>query len=261
MTRTGAVSLVLLVALALVPEATAKGPVTLQICGTADCRKLHTSDHGRLVHGVFDLVDSFDFARWPPPAPYYELRFKEDSVRSWLGNGPMFLVLRHDALGIGGEWRRVPRRLSASLEGATRGLRPFAPPRLTKVVVDGARAPDPGPYSALLRRLPSTEEGWSPRRVSIAFHSGRVTPWTDPALPLDYYPRDRVLHRETEWLAVSPALAATIERDARLAPRVTGRERPLPWADLAAPGVAALVGSAAAALAVRRARRSRPAPA
>ena len=259
MRRRAAISLVTLAALALAPAAAAKEPVTLEICGESACTKFPERRHERLVRGVFAVVDTFAFAPPPTPAAYYELGFKEKWVRDWLGTEPMLFVPSRGAMYVGGEWRQVRPPVARRLDAATRRLAPWPRPRVTAVVVDGRRAPDPAPYEALLRALPAIDFGWSPRRVPIVLRSHRVTPWTDPARPIDYYPEDRAIHREGEWLRVPGDLARVIERDAGLVRHRRESTPPFPWPDLAAAGGAALVAFVIAAARVRRARRASPA--
>jgi len=195
--------------------AAAKGPVTVKVCGKDDCNTIRddfTDPHG--PGGTLVNTDSLDFAAAPAPNAYYTLEIGGD----WMDRQLSYFVPDAGVLRVGSNWLALRDKDVASMRAATRGLAPFPPPQLTRALVDGRPAANAAPYFALLGTLPAAD--YPPplaRKVEIVLGADRPNPWTDVRRPLEYYPRQNLVHRQVEWLSVPPRLAAVIERDAGVA--------------------------------------------
>jgi hypothetical protein len=209
------IAIVLTALLALASPVSAKGPVTVKICGRDDCVTVKddfTDPHG--PGGTLVNTDSLDFTASPPPGPYYSVEMPD----YWIDRDTSYFVPASGTLRVGSNWLALTDGDLASLRALTRTLAPFPPPRLTRAVVDGRSAANAAPYAALLGTLPPAD--YPPpftRRIEIVLRSDRPSPWTDVRRPLEYYPSRNLLHRQVEWLSVPPRLAAVIERDAGVA--------------------------------------------
>jgi hypothetical protein len=262
--RAALVVIVVAAVLALAPTAWAKGPIDLEICGASDCRTFHDRTHWRLVTGVLDLYGAFSFARTAEPAPYYELRIEGPGMEEWLGEDrAMYFVPSRGVVRTPSTWIKPRPALLRSLRAAVRGLRPWPRPELTRVTVNG-RSADAASYEFLLGYLPVAEpapELGDPVEIRVFFE--RMTAWTTARRSIQYFPTQRILHRDTEWFGLPGDAARRLEADAGLVPpparpRAGGSD----GATLLAAAVAAtLAALAAAAVGLRRARRPRAASA
>lgn len=200
--------------LALASPVSAKGPVTVKICGRDDCVTVKddfTDPHG--PGGTLVNTDALDFAASPPPGPYYSVEMPD----YWIERDTSYFVPASGTLRVGSNWLALTDEDLASLRSVTGDLAPFPPPRLTRAIVDGRSAANAAPYLALLGTLPPVD--YPPplaRKIEIVLRADRPNPWTDVRRPLEYYPSRNLLHRQVEWLSVPPRLAAAIERDAGL---------------------------------------------
>jgi hypothetical protein len=201
--------------LALASPMSAKGPVTVKICGRDDCVTVKddfTHPHG--PGGTLVNTDSLHFAPSPPPGPYYSVEMPD----YWIDRDTSYFVPSSGTLRVGSNWLALAEKDLASLRSVTGDLAPFPPPRLTRAIVDGRSAANAAPYLALLGSLPPAD--YPPplaRKIEIVLRADRPNPWTDVRRPLEYYPSRNLLHRQVEWLSVPPRLAAAIERDAGVA--------------------------------------------
>jgi hypothetical protein len=206
-------------ALALPSLAAAKGPVALEVCGASSCETFRWTQraddpHADLVLGVLNH-DVLEFASAPKPAPYYGLELQADWLENVVMERKLFYVPTASVLRAGTNWLEVDEELDAALQAATQRLAPWPRPTLTRVLVNGRRAPIPQAYEALLGELPPGQAAPTlGRQIEIVLRADRASPWTSVPRPLDYYPRVNLLHRYVEWFKVPPALAAVIERDA-----------------------------------------------
>ncbi len=162
------------VALALAPQALAKGPLVL--CGVSACASLGT--------------EADPSVRWWPdayvthvpravPAPFLKLRFSRygDALGYWV---PSAGLLRLSPSESPARWVQPSPEESALLMQATSGLRPFAAPNRVGVLVDFQ--PVERGSSTYLRLFttgvpvatPVGAKGW------LEIHMGGAeTPWTD----------------------------------------------------------------------------------
>jgi len=250
--------------LVLAPPAAAKGPLELEVCGASECRTFTDRTRWRLVTGVLDLYGAFSFASTPPPAPYYELKVNGPGMGEWLGNDrTIYFVPSRAVTRTPSSWIKLGPALVRALRRAVDGLRPWPQPDLARVTVDG-RTVELAGYSALLGDLPAAEpapELGDAVETRVSFE--RRTPWTTTRRSLQYFPAQRILHRDTAWFRPPAEVVRRIEADAGLTPR---RAAPPPsgadGSPLLAAGLAAtLAALAAAAVALRRARRPRAASA
>src|SRR5919106_3767954 len=87
----------------LVPAspATAKGPVTVKICGQDDCVivKDDFTDAPYAGNGLVNS-DSLDFGDAPPPSSYYSLELKAD----WMEQDTSYFVPASGVLRVGSNW-------------------------------------------------------------------------------------------------------------------------------------------------------------
>jgi hypothetical protein len=213
------IATILTALLAVASPVSAKGPVTVKICGRDDCVTVKddfTDPHG--PGGTLVNTDSLDFAASPAPGPYFSLQLKG----YWTDRGTFYFVPENGALRLGSNWLALADKDVTALRAVTRDLAPFPPPQLTRAVVDGRAAANAAPYAALLGTLPPADyPPPSARKIEIVLRADRPNPWTDVRRPLEYYPSRNLLHRQVEWLSVPPRLAAVIERDAGAPARPT----------------------------------------
>jgi hypothetical protein len=243
-----------LAAFVVASPAGAKGPVTVEICGQDDCTTVR--DNFADPHGPASGIlgsDSLEFADSPPPGPYYTVAVEA----AWMERDTAYFVPGVGVLRVGSNWLALSGADAAGLRAAIGNLAPFPSPRLTRATVDGRRAADAAPYFELLGTLPPAD--YPPplaRAVQIVLRADRPNPWTDVRRPFDYYPRQKLLHRQTEWLRVPSGLAAVIERDGRLvAPPTDSRSN---WPSYLAVTLLSLGLLAVVAHNLRARRRIRP---
>jgi hypothetical protein len=128
----------LAVALALVPAAAAKEPVTGNVCGAGGCTTI--SEPGT-VYQALRWAGVFEVVRAPRPARFYTLTFSApgpEGFRWPLVYVPSRRVLRVDdrqatppeyGRPVAPYWRTLTRRQLRVLATVTRGLQPFPPSR------------------------------------------------------------------------------------------------------------------------------------
>ena len=256
---TSALALAAAAAVLLVAPATAKGPLAVEICGASDCRVFRWSmqerRHDALVRTVMNLDQGFSFAPAPSGAAYYEIRVRAEWIER---DRPYVYAPRQRLVAVGANWLRPRPDEAATVARAARGMRPWPAPRLAAVRVAGREADDPQAYAALLAALPPGDPPPpSARAVEISLAGDRVTPWSDPARPIRFFPGHDVVRRAGEWRRVPPALARTIAADGGLVPdeRVRPRGGTASSGDIAAP-LAVLAAAALFVLTLGR-RRSR----
>jgi hypothetical protein len=260
-----ALTLVLaLSALALAPGAVAKGPFTLEVCGSSACERVPSESGDAALFGLLDIefnVPLDALVSQPPLAPYYDVRFEAD----WVPREVSFFVPSAGVLQTGANWVLLDADGLATLERLTRGLEPWPQPALERVRVDGREAADAAPYEDLFGLLAPADWPAEPGEpVAIEPDFGRATPWTGSRLR--YFPRDGLLWRNDEILRAPEELAQAIRRDAGLAdgpaPAVTAPATPadadgssFPWELILAVAAGAGLLAGAALVAVRIGRR------
>ena len=252
-------------ALVLAPPAAAKGPLSLEICGAGECRRFADRTHWRLVTGVLDLYGAFRFARTSPPARYYELKVNGPGLGEWLGEDrTIYFVPSRAVARTPSSWIKPGPALVRSLRRAVDGLPPWPRPELTAVTVNG-RLTEAAPYERLLGDLPVADPGPAlGDAVEIRVSFERRTPWTTTRRALQYFPAQRILHRDTAWFRPPAEVARQVEVDAGLTPRRTAPPTPNGpdgTALVVVIAFAATLAALAAAVALRRARRPRAASA
>lgn len=242
--------------LLLVSPAAAKGPLSVELCGLSGCASAfaYPSPHAAPLDGLVDW-SRLDLAPLPAPGPYYEIRRKAD----WIQDAePWFYVQGAGAIQIGRSWLRLDKETAARLRAVARRVEPWSWTGFSDVRLRGRRAAEPLLYEALLGHLPRAE---SPAPGSAHFPllartrmkrpEHQLSPWTDGRTELDWYPTQRVLYRDGEWLRVPEWLQRRMRIDAGLVARSPEPETAVPWG-LVAGSVAGCALAVAFALALAR---------
>ena len=193
-------------ALVLVPQAAAKGPVS--VCGQSGCAPVGTEGASIAWWGGAYASHVAPAA----PAPFFALRFGDvyqDPVAYWVPSAGVLRVVSASGPAV---WVRPSAEDVAALEQATASLQPFAPPQTARVAVDG-RPVRHGRQTYM--RLFTTgapvliavgAKGWLP----IDFHGGE-TPWTDAYAWMWISKAHAYLkHPDGDVLRISPSLAGRI---------------------------------------------------
>jgi hypothetical protein len=151
------------------------------------------------------------------PAPYYRVRLVGDrsSIALWYVPGEAKLTLLpfgYDTFAwttVAGSWRET-------LDALARRIDPYPVSTIARATVDGRAVADPQSY-LVLWSLTGKPHGY-PRDygVQIVLRSTQPSPWTDGNF-LQFLPRDRMLVRDGELVAVPRWIAARIGRRASLA--------------------------------------------
>ncbi len=158
----------------VVPQASAKGPVS--VCGVDACAQVGTVESSvRWWGGAYD-----SHVRTAAPAPFFALRFGsvyEDPVAYWVPSAGALRVQSQAGPAI---WVQPSSDDVAALEQATASLQPFAAPQRPSVAVDGypvrrSQATYMRLFTAgtLVARAVGAK-GW----LAVDFRGGE-TPWTD----------------------------------------------------------------------------------
>lgn len=166
--------LVAALALVLVPQAAAKGPIVL--CGPGKCMPIEDEAANTVRYG-----GSAGDARTLPPAPsaFYELRFSDlpGALAYWI---PSAGVLRLSVAQAGPVyWSPTLPAETSLLTSVAAHLAPFPAPRTVDVAVDSHAVRRPATYLRLftlgtpVQRWPGAG-GWLP-----VYLFGDETPWTD----------------------------------------------------------------------------------
>ncbi|HWH66499.1 MAG TPA: hypothetical protein VNS99_10375, partial [Gaiellales bacterium] len=144
------IALVTLAALAVVPEALAKGPVTsLEVCGSDGCASIAVPSRLKGPLGLEQLMMTGRAAsETPTPAPFYRLRIGYGE-----GGALTLYYLRGGVVLRDQSWVVLSPRLGRAIDAAVAGQRPIVP-ELSSVRIDGHLVADPRAYAPLLRPLP-----------------------------------------------------------------------------------------------------------
>jgi hypothetical protein len=237
-------------ALAVVPDALAKGPVTsLEVCGADGCASVAVPSLLRGPLGLEQLMVTAPAAgETPTPAPFYRLRigYGEGGALTlyYLGGG---VVLR------GQDWVVLGRRLSHAVDAAVAVRRPIVP-ALASVRIDGHLVADARAYAPLLRPLPvspGTVDANVTGSVGIYLTTTTVSPWGLGRVVFALYdPRTGLVDIGGAVRVPPAAVRGAIEQDAGIGG--TGESRSgVMWAG----GATAVVASAGVLLVGRRRRR------
>ncbi len=244
----------------VVPAAGAKEIGAVEVCGASACREIGASAARAFGAGPYGTSSPVSEVPAASPQSYYVVRFYArdgrrlfEAFRSYFVAAPG-LLRPEDERGQAQAWGRAGARQAAALRRATRGLDPYAPPRLTSVRVGAHPSREPAAYASLLglRRLPGSPP--TGRSIYITLHWRGRNPWSAQELFV-YYPRQRILFGANGYVRVPEELAVGIEREAAGLPPTTPAD-PFPWATVAlATGALALgVGPLGLVLASRRRR-------
>jgi hypothetical protein len=260
---------ILVVALVLAAPAAAKGPVSVEVCGATGCEILGPFPaHGAPLSGVASTLlntGDLDLAAMPPPGPFYSLDLRAD----WLDDlDPAFYVPDAGVLRAGGGWLGLDRAVAAELRRATAGIEPWPWLGLRSVRVGARETTRAAPYEVLLHRLRNAEPPpFSADRIAVHVEPNGLerpdyagTPWTNPAMIIDWVPSHGVLYRDGAWFRVPPGLGDRLARDAGLARPAPAEPASVPWGLIAgAIAASALAVAAGVGLTLRTRRRARAA--
>ena len=241
-------------ALAIAPDAWAKGPVTsLRVCGADGCASVPVPARLRDPLGLEQLMMTARAAkRMPSPGPFYRLRV---GVR---GNSVLtFYYLPSGKLLRDQDWLALGPGLSRAIDAAVAGQPPILP-AVTGVRIGAHRVADPQAYAPLLRPLPissGTLDASVTRSIGIYLTTATPSPWGLGSVVFALYEPQTGLVDVAGAVRVPPAsVRRAIERDARLvapaAATSSGGGSGVMWA-----GGATALAASAGVLIVRRRRR------
>jgi hypothetical protein len=213
------------VGLLVAPSALAKGELeagAIAVCGPGGCRPV---DDG----GLLGALAGYAFEELPlvagdpaPPAPYYELRFRDEAgAIGWLVLEPGSIRPAESQSSLDPPWYRLARVYREALTELTRGLEPYPTPTFTAAYVGERRVADAAPYIGLLAVNAGTHEPNSKTpRLTVALVTEQPTPWTlwgahgGSAAPLEYASDEEAILVDGSWYEVPQKLALLIEQDA-----------------------------------------------
>jgi hypothetical protein len=256
MRRSLSLALLMLTALVWAGTAHAKELSSFKACGLSGCREVRDAALLRPLLRAVEAQGEPVSTRTPVPARF--LRF-EFSIKGD-GASPSFVQYYVPSVGSvalesnPGTWTWVKAgALRPVFARVTKGVVPFATPKIARVEVGGKPARDPGSYRRLFLLSEPTDAypddgDWRTIRVTTKSPS----PWSTSAATLEYSPSTDALWRGSQFVRVPPALAARLEAGKSLSGG--GGEGSFPWAALLGVGAAAVV--VPATLLVRRRRTS-----
>jgi hypothetical protein len=213
------------VGLLVAPSALAKGELeagAIAVCGPGGCRPV---DDGGLLGALagYALEELPLVAGDPaPPAPYYELRFRDEAgAIGWLVLNPGSIRPAESQASLDPPWYRLARVHREALTELTRGLEPYPTPTFTAVYVGERQVEDAAPYIGLLAIDAEAHEPNSETpRLTVALVTEQPTPWTlwgahgGSAAPLEYASDNHTILVDGSWYTVPQKLALLIEQDA-----------------------------------------------
>ncbi|HEY3070092.1 MAG TPA: hypothetical protein VGJ34_07215 [Gaiellaceae bacterium] len=218
--------LVLVASLVATPLASAQvlggGLLITRVCGANGCKSVF---NGLVLirPGAVEVKTTGP----PPIGGYYILepsnyRTRDQAQQATGPTTPAFFVpasgtlrARPDPTQLSPQtWIKLPLATESALRSALRGLEPFAPPKLTEVVIAGRRTGRVQSYDALFDSLPRAREPFVIGRgspIAIVVRAAEPSPWTDGHNRLAYYPDLGLLYRDGEWVRPSAELIDRIE--------------------------------------------------
>lgn len=189
----------------------AKGPIDVRICGAAECREIRgAAADAELTRALVQLSESTAFASVPELAPYYRVEISAPGIEF----SPLHVVPSAGVAERRQTWIRLDARLVTALDGAVDGVRPKAPPRVERALVNGRPSRAPRVYERLF--APLNEASVPPAGVphaEIRLATSPPSPWADRVGTFLYYPTLDTVRRSGQWVAASSGLAARIEAD------------------------------------------------
>jgi hypothetical protein len=209
-------TLTLIAACALSSSVSAKGPVSVQVCGAGACT---TVQDAAMTHQMAWIGGSG--IRRPAPSAYYTVRFiAEEGAHDLrlLYFVPSVGAMRGLDERVPARWEPVNRTALKAYGHATAGLEPFAMPELTTArigsqVVRGDASSYLRLYTVGTRfRGHIKRSKWLP----IVLESAQPSPWTDGTSGLAYSPGQRLLRRDGGFFKLSRPLASRLVRAAAL---------------------------------------------
>jgi len=236
-------------ALAVVPEALAKGPVTsLAVCGSDGCASIAVPSRLKGPLGLEQLMMTGRAAsETPTPAPFYRLRIGYGE-----GGALTLYYLRGGVVLRDQNWVVLSPRLGRAIDAAVAGQRPIVP-ELSSVRIDGHLVADPRAYAPLLRPLPmspGTVDANVTGAVGIYVTTTTASPWgLGRVVFVLYDPRTRLVDIGGAVRVPPAAVRRAIQQDAGIAgPGKSGSG--VVWA-----GGATVVAASAGVLLLGRRRR------
>jgi hypothetical protein len=244
--------LVAVASLALAPTAAAKEILGVQLCGADGC----TNENGAGLHEGPGGPMS-DGTSIPPAAPgsWYRGQVLAGDHGKVYGHIPFYylpggtvVLPGHDAqtttwMKASGAWRK-------KLDAAAARVKPYGPPTITRVSLNGRSADDPQSYLKLYTiGGEATTYPREPASVQIVLESQRRTPWTDGNY-IVLYAKSRLLVRDGRFVSLPRDVVDRIGAGASLD---TGGS--FPWLLLGG-GLAGILVVAGSVLLLRR----RPGP-
>ena len=212
MKRLVAYALILTAAFALLTDVSAKGPMSVQLCGAGGCTTVRDA---ALTHHMTWMGGSP--IRTPAPSVYYTVRFiaedggREAQPRYYVPSAGAMRVL--DELGRA-RWEPVNRTARDAYRDATAGLEPFARPELTAARIGSQVVRGDASSYLRLYTVGNRFRGHTRRLkwLPIVLESAQPSPWTDGASRLAYAPSQRLLRRDGGLYKLSRTLASRLMR-------------------------------------------------
>ena len=236
-------------ALAVVPDAYAKGPVTsLEVCGADGCASIAVPSQLKGPLGLEQLMmTGRALSETPTPAPFYRLRIGYGE-----GGALTLYYLRGGVVLRDQNWVVLSPRLGRAIDAAVAGQRPIVP-ELSSVRIDGHLVADPRAYAPLLRPLPvspGTVDANVTGAVGIYVTTTTASPWGLGRVVFALYdPRTRLVDIGGAVRVPPAAVRQAIQQDTGIAgPGKSGSG--VVWA-----GGATVVAASAGVLLVGRRRR------
>ena len=202
--------------LGLATGAAAKAPPTgIEICGQDACKAIPAADAERVITSLYGSD-----AQPAAPARFFVLRWQWPNAPEqrawWVPKGGL-------VRGLDGKWASQSVASEAVLRRAAAGLRSFAIPTLTRVVVGRRLAENPQSYVRLLRggQLAPTFDGargW----IEVRLASLEPSPWTNGASWVRVSRARGWVWRDVWVYRVPQALAERVRQAASLTPFVRG---------------------------------------
>jgi hypothetical protein len=251
--------LVAVTALVWVGSANAKGLLGAELCGPGSCISERLAGLVATPGGPFG--GQGEVAKPAKPGPWFRgnLLIGERGGKI-VGRAPFFYVPERHLIvqpGIDGQvttWLQARGRFAVLLAKLAQRVRPYGPPKLTNVSVNGVPAQDPQSYLKLFTIGSATDRYPTElRSAQIVLQSARPTPWSD-GNNLVVYPGAHLLVRDGQVVSIPHGLADRAFRGASL-----DAGGGLPWLLLGA-AFAAILAAVGAVFRFRPHPAPRPVP-
>lgn len=199
-------------ALVVAPAAGAKELRAVVVCGSSGCVRVDDAETLRAVPQGGEAEEPLG-----PPAAFYRVTFVH-GVPPSSGTQDLYYLPAQNALAYVdpyGSVRASPifgPSATGTMKRLVRELRPFAPPRISAVVVGDRtlRGRDAATYAQLFRAGRSAPPAYPDEWIPVDLRSARPTPWTEGAREFMLAPEARLLERGGVQYELPSGLAADV---------------------------------------------------